>query len=953
MRTLKTTLALLILLLLPALFLWKLTLAGRILVGLDPFNFFYPYHDAVARAVAAGQLPEWNPMLFGGVPFLADSQAQFFYPLSWLFLPLSAPQALIWGITLHLAWCALGTYVWARQGLLMGRSGAWVAGAVMVLGGYLGAQIEHVNQLQAASWLPWMLLGYEWGRGLPQRGDAPADAKIKAISSERRLWGVLLGAVALTMSFLAGHTQTTFISLVMLGLWALYSAVRDDERTRSDVLTVQRSGLTPAIVAAAWRNFLSVNLVPLVMIVLAGALLASIQLIPTQQLSTLSQRSGGLSFESTVSFSFDPRILPRAMLPTFGEDVHLLSEYVAWIGFLPLTLALIGAFAPLLVGGASSKRPTRAARDFGLLASGTGLFLSFGLFNPVYWLLWRIVPGFDLFRAPARWLLLWAFGAAVLAGVGLEWWQAHAKEGLRLTQLPARLWSLLRQRRGLIGLIIGLLFLAALLILGAWPPLAVLPWWFGALGLTLIALVARWIWRSSFPIPYSLLVASLIVLELGMASRSQDYQHATAPEAYGGLRPAPAHMMTVQPEMGAARVLSLSKLTWDPGDLSALQARHAELLGEKAIYDLVVTTKLKEVLAPNQTMRWELKSADGYGGGLLPTARWVEFQKTLPLGKLVPDGRLREQLLDLPRPELLDVMGVEWMIIDKNNDWWSENIFHDLGALRPIQTGETLEWKSGPWQATALSFIVMGEWPTNPGSVTLGEQTFALADAEEKATRETGRGIERHFWLSLDPPRDLEQITLNASADWTLGGLTLVDSRLPAFQPFPANPAFQVAFSGDITLYQRQDGLGRAWIASDAIPVETPAAAATFVSDDTFNPQTTVIVEQDTTLSVPQGSTGSIKWLRDDANEIALQVNVPEGGWLVLADAPFPGWEATIDGTPTDWQAANVINRALYVPAGEHLVQWRYHTPGLQMGIVGVIAGLVVLAGWVWIVKRS
>ena len=86
MRYLRPILALLLLVLLPTLFLWKLTLAGRILVGLDPFNFFYPYHDGVAAAVAAGRLAEWNAMLFGGVPFLADSQAQVLYPFGWPFL---------------------------------------------------------------------------------------------------------------------------------------------------------------------------------------------------------------------------------------------------------------------------------------------------------------------------------------------------------------------------------------------------------------------------------------------------------------------------------------------------------------------------------------------------------------------------------------------------------------------------------------------------------------------------------------------------------------------------------------------------------------------------------------------------------------------------------------------------------------------------------------------------
>jgi len=1170
MRFLKSIFSFLLLACLPALFLWKLTIAGRILVGLDPFNFFYPYHDAVAAALNAGQLPEWNPALFGGGPFLADSQAQLFYPLSWPFLSWLAPDALTWGIVLHLAIAALGTYLWARRGLGMGHAGAWVAGAVFTLGGYLGAQVEHVNQVQAASWLPWLLLGYEWGRGMPHHDREVDQNQVGHLPATQRMFGVVLAAFALAMSLLAGHSQTTFISLVMLGLWTLRSAIRDDERTRTDVLKVQRSGISATIVKAAWRNFLSVNLIPLLIILLIGGLLAAIQLVPTQQLSTLSQRAGGLSYLETVSFSFDPRIIPRALLPTFGQDAHLFSEYVGWVGFIALMLAIIGLIGEYLPWGTLLARPTRASRDFGLLASCTGLFLAFGMYNPVYWLLWRIVPGFSLFRAPARWLLLWAFGAAILAGVGLDRLY-HAKRKQNNTDIDPDLPATVREKRrhapivvsasesgkqavvmmnemrataivikeGVVQspppspivqknqptrekedqkqndalllpeaqermfieersdsdddplflpnndeaepatdpllllepitthqfeqerepstkqdplllpfsdleedpahkesgfnpllllsanrekddegenegknqsdpfvghqsfldqkdtsalnqtrpvnspqkisktehhsqpteppftpssrfgrratqftLLMGSLLLLLFLLFGAWPQLEILPWWIGASGLALLVLLSRPIWPTWFPISYPTFVIFLLLIELWFGASSQDYQQATAPEAYNGLRPAPAHLMTAQPKVGAARILSLSNLTWDPGDLKALQERHASLLAEKPIYDLVVVTKLKEVLAPNQPMRWGIQTADGYGGGLLPSARWVSFQKTLPLAKLVPDGRLREQLTDRPRPALLDVMGVEWVIVDKVNDWWSENIFHDLGASVSLKDGDTLAgWlipsPDGTWAVTDISWIVFGEWPATPGTITLDGQSFSLSEAEERATRETWRGTERHMLLNLNEAIRFKEMSLQAEAEWNLGGISLVDSRLPGFQPLPADASVRTAFSGDVTVYQRLDSLGRAWVVPEAVPVETIDAAVTFVAEPTFDPRQSVIVEHDSSNPLPTGGAGNVTWLHDQPGDIRLVVTVPEGGWLVLADAPFPGWQAILDGQPVEWQAANVINRTLYLPAGKHTVTWRYYTPGLLAGLIGTLLGVVVLIGWV------
>jgi hypothetical protein len=908
MLYLKRLVPLFVLFLLPVLFLWRLTLGGRILVGLDAFNFFYPYHDAVAASLRAGRLPEWNPALFGGVPFLADSQAQLFYPLGWPFLLLDAPTALAWSIVLHLGIAALGTYTWARSALGLGPWGAWVAAAIFALGGYLGAQVEHVNQVQAAAWLPWLLLGYDLARR-------------PGIGWTGRGQGVTLGALALGLSFLAGHAQTTFISLVMLGLWMLRSILRDilqiDRKARSS--RANWSG-------RALASLLAVAFLPLIGIVLIGALLGAIQLIPTQHLSGLSPRAGGLSLREVAAFSLDPRILPRALLPTFGQDAPLLSEYVGWIGFTGLLLAMLG-----IVG-----RTTRAARDAGVLAAGAGLFLAFGGYNPVFWLLWRFVPGFDLFRAPARWLLLWALGVAILAGAGVEWLRAR-------NSLPVVVTRDTRVRLIVIGT--GALALVGLAMLFAsWPEPRVLPWWVLAVCLSVLTVASRPFWPRAWPVSHAALVVAVLLGELWLASAGLDHSQATAPEAYLALRPAPAHLLSMQSPLGMARLLSMSDLTWDPGDLVQLQSRHAGLLSEEPVYDLVVATKLKEVLAPNQPMRWGLQTADGYGGGLLPTARWVQFQPLLPLARVVPDGRLREQLTGLPRRALLDVMGVEWLVADKIHDWWSEGIYHDLGAPLRLEAGDTAAWEVEMSEATALSFVVVGDWPDAPGDVIIGDRQLALQDAAERGVRETARGTERHFLLSIEPAVPLAQIVLASRDSWILGGLSVLDTRLPAFEPLPADPWLRATFSGDVKVYQRLNAPGRAWVVPDPVPVATLDEAAARLDDPAFRPEQAVVVERPAGSWLPVGGAGQVSWLRDDPGHLALLVDAPDGGWLVVADAPFPGWQAELDGDTVEWLPANMINRALYLPPGSHMVEWRFSTPGLGAGALATLAG-AILAG--------
>jgi hypothetical protein len=144
-------------------------------------------------------------------------------------------------------------------------------------------------------------------------------------------------------------------------------------------------------------------------------LLAAVQLLPTAELSRLSFRSGGLPYTEVTSFSLRPWLIHYTLLPPFGVDLaqvfgEAYSEYVAYVGIVGLGLAALGAWR-------GWRRP---GTRFFILLAGLGLFLALGRLNPVYYVLYKIVPGFAMFRAPARWMLFYAFGMSALAGIGME-----------------------------------------------------------------------------------------------------------------------------------------------------------------------------------------------------------------------------------------------------------------------------------------------------------------------------------------------------------------------------------------------------------------------------------------------------------------------------------------------------------------------------------------------------
>jgi hypothetical protein len=63
---------------------------------------------------------------------------------------------------------------------------------------------------------------------------------------------------------------------------------------------------------------------------------------------------------------------------------------------------------------------------------------------------------------------------------------------------------------------------------------------------------------------------------------------------------------------------------------------------------------------------------------------------------------------------------------------------------------------------------------------------------------------------------------------------------------------------------------------------------------------------------------------------------------LVLADTYFPGWHATVDEKPAYIYKVNAFFRAVVVPAGEHVVEYKYDPVSLNAGLA--VAALSMMA---------
>jgi len=132
-------------------------------------------------------------------------------------------------------------------------------------------------------------------------------------------------------------------------------------------------------------------------------------------------------------------------------------------------------------------------------------------------------------------------------------------------------------------------------------------------------------------------------------------------------------------------------------------------------------------------------------------------------------------------------------------------------------------------------------------------------------------------------------------------------------------------------------------------PVEP---VALFGRSDFLSGEVDVIEVKDETLPRrSQDGTATIEYYGFE--EVRIRVETPQPAVLILLDAFEKGWKAFLDtGAEIPILRANVLARAVVVPAGSHVVTFRYETPLLHVGAtascVGVLLcfGLIVHAQW-------
>lgn len=149
--------------------------------------------------------------------------------------------------------------------------------------------------------------------------------------------------------------------------------------------------------------------------------------------------------------------------------------------------------------------------------------------------------------------------------------------------------------------------------------------------------------------------------------------------------------------------------------------------------------------------------------------------------------------------------------------------------------------------------------------------------------------------------------------------------------------------------------LGNAWFVDEVQYVNN--ANEEIAAIHGLNPLQKAIVDKKfeaAVRSMPSDSLATIELVEYQPNYLKYEVNSEKGGTVVFSEIYYPGWQSTVDGEEVPHGRANYILRAMNVPAGKHIVEFKFDPKSLHTTetIAFVALGLLALLAVVVVVLR-
>ncbi len=231
----------------------------------------------------------------------------------------------------------------------------------------------------------------------------------------------------------------------------------------------------------------------------------------------------------------------------------------------------------------------------------------------------------------------------------------------------------------------------------------------------------------------------------------------------------------------------------------------------------------------------------------------------------------------------------------------------------------------------------------------------ALFSATYDRFMEAATGVRRLRYSVTVPyfhdpgPGPVLQANRHARPQPCLLGLLNVRYVLTPY-PLAASAFTWVGVRDGVRIYENPCWLPRAFLVGRTVPQETPEAALRWIQR--HDVARYAAVEQG--LFLESGDVrGQIDWESYTPDLWRLRVTTDRKAFLVLSLSWHPDWRAWVDGRPAPLYRTNGTLTGLYVPAGTHQIELRFHARAYTLGMVVSLLSHVLVGILVFVPGRS
>ncbi len=401
------------------------------LKGSDTLSMGYAARLFYAEQLRAGTFPLWAPQILGGTPFLeALSGGDALYPTSLLLLVMEPFRALGWKLVLHVFLAGLFMYGWIRT-IGGSKAAALVSGTAYMLAPFLVSLVRpgHDGKLFVTALTPllyWMVERFF-------RRPRPSSFSLVAF------------VVALVL--LTTHFQMAYFLFLSVGAYALFRSVQIWRGTGSQSEPVKPGRRRARRASLRFALFLAASV--------AGLGVAAVQFVPaaryvteySRRTQTTRQEAGDVGVEWASSWSLHPEEAMGLLVPEFAGNN---AGGAAWAtgtywgrNFTKDNAEYAGILVLILAAASFGGREKRGLRRFFIGSGLVALLFALGAHTPVWYVFYAAVPGIRLFRSASMAAFLFGFGAATLAGLGLDriLGAARSEDGSEWRRVQRTLWA--------------------------------------------------------------------------------------------------------------------------------------------------------------------------------------------------------------------------------------------------------------------------------------------------------------------------------------------------------------------------------------------------------------------------------------------------------------------------------------------------------------------------------